>query len=88
MQKVTGSTPVTSTKDKNPPRGFLFMEFSVYDTGQYYVGHAADLNDRLFLHSNSGSKAPKKVNDWKLIYTEIFQSKAEGSKREVKYCSA
>jgi len=50
---------------------------------QYYVGHTADLEDRLFRHNNSGSKSTKKTNDWKLIYTEIFQSKTGASKREI-----
>jgi predicted GIY-YIG superfamily endonuclease len=26
---------------------------------------------------------PKKTNDWKLVYTEIFQTKSEAAKREL-----
>ena len=50
---------------------------------QYYIGHAENLNDRLFRHNNSGSKATKKANDWKLVYTEIFDLRSEAVKREI-----
>lgn len=44
---------------------------------QYYIGHTADIQDRLFRHTDSGSKSTKKVDDWKLVYTEIFATKSE-----------
>ena len=50
---------------------------------QYYVGHSENLDDRLFRHNNSGSKATKKASDWKLVYTEIFATKSEAAKREL-----
>src|SRR6185295_11015664 len=50
---------------------------------QFYIGHSENIQDRLFRHNNSGSKSTKKTNDWKLVYTEIFQLKNEASKREV-----
>ena len=50
---------------------------------QYYIGHTADIDDRLFRHTNSGSKSTKKTNDWKLVYTEAFQSKSEVARREL-----
>ena len=63
------------------------MPFSVYiihssSLDQYYIGHSENLQDRLYRHVNSGSKATKKTNDWKLVYTEIFATRAEAAKRE------
>ena len=87
MQKVTGSTPVISTKGSENIRTF-FMPFIVYILyssmlDQYYIGHIADIDDRLFRHTNSGSKSTKKANDWKLVYTETFQSKSEAVRRKL-----
>lgn len=86
MQKVTGSTPVTSTKGSDFIRTF-FMSFIVYilyssAPDQYYIGHTENIGDRILRHNNSGSKSTKKANDWKLVYTEIFSIKSEAFKRE------
>jgi putative endonuclease len=89
MQKVTGSTPVISTRKTLMIRSLLlFMPFLVYiiyssSLDQYYVGHSENIQDRLFHHNNSGSKSTKKANDWKLVYTEMFQTKSEAAKREL-----
>ena len=50
---------------------------------QYYIGHTSDLENRLYRHTNSGSKATKKASDWKIVYTEQFETKAEAYQREV-----
>ena len=91
MQEVVGSTPILSTKIKGSIKGglFLFMSFIVYilysaRLDQYYIGHTANIEDRLTRHNNSGSKSTKKTNDWKPVYTEVFESKAVASKREAK----
>ena len=62
----------------------LFTVYILYSDvlGQYYIGHTADIEDRLCRHINSGSKATKKANDWRIVYTEGFQSKSEAVKRE------
>ena len=88
MQKVTGSTPVTSTKGSDSTEPFLFMTYIVYilyspSLDQYYIGHTQNLEDRLFRHNNSGSKATKKTNDWILVYSEIFQTKGAAFHREL-----
>jgi putative endonuclease len=64
------------------------MHFFVYilysqSIDQYYIGYTEDLEDRIFRHNNSGSKATKKANDWKLIYTESFNLKSEAITREL-----
>lgn len=88
MQKVTGSTPVTSTtKETRIKRVFSFMPFTVYILysvvlDQYYTGQTENLEDRLFRHNNSGSKSTKKVNDWKLVYSEVFATRGKAVRRE------
>jgi len=49
---------------------------------QYYIGHTSDLENRLYRHTNSGSKATKKATDWKIVYTQQFEAKAEAYQRE------
>jgi len=66
----------------------FYMEYNVYiiyssTANQYYIGHSANVRDRLFRYNNSGSKATKKANDWKLVYIEIFRTKSEAVKREL-----
>ena len=39
---------------------------------QFYIGYSQDIDDRIFRHNNSGSKATKKSNDWKLVYTKYL----------------
>ena len=69
-------------------RAFIFMQFFIYilysqSIDQYYIGSTENLVDRIFRHNNSGSKATKKTNDWNLVYTESFNSKAQAIKREL-----
>ena len=49
----------------------------------YYTGHTENLEDRLFRHNNSGSKSTKKAKDWELVYTEVFHSRKDATKREM-----
>ena len=64
------------------------MNFYVYilysaSINQYYIGHSANIDERLFRHNNSGSKSTKKTNDWKLVYNEEFDNKATASQRDL-----
>lgn len=64
------------------------MSFHVYIVysrllNQYYVGHSADLQSRIFRHNNSGSKSTKKTNDWMLVYNEPFETRQEACQREM-----
>ena len=61
---------------------FIYILYSE-SIDQYYVGSTKDLEDRIFRHNNSGSKATKKADDWKLVYTESYNSKSEASRREL-----
>ena len=64
------------------------MPFYVYilhskSLNQYYIGHTEDLNDRVFRHNNSGSKATKKANDWILVYQREYSSRSEAMQEEM-----
>jgi predicted GIY-YIG superfamily endonuclease len=61
-----------------------FFTYILYSESldQYYIGHTADLEDRLFRHNNSGSKSTKKAGDWKLMYKASFSTRAEAMKQE------
>ena len=87
MQEVVGSTPILSTKLYPALAGFFVMAYYVYilyseSINQFYVGHTSDISDRIFRHTNSGSKSTKKTNDWVVRYTEEFDSKQAAMYRE------
>lgn len=63
-------------------RYYVYILFSSA-INQYYVGHSHDLGDRLYRHNHSGSKATKKAQDWKVVYTEIFDTKNAAFQREI-----
>ncbi|MDC7993475.1 GIY-YIG nuclease family protein [Altibacter sp. HG106] len=49
----------------------------------YYVGHTGEVvSERLRKHNTHHKGFTGKVNDWKLVYTEIFQTKKEAYLRE------
>ncbi|MBM3415426.1 MAG: GIY-YIG nuclease family protein [Bacteroidetes bacterium] len=57
------------------------MPFTVYiiysaSADEYYIGYTENLEERLYRHNNSGSKATKKANDWRVVYTETFELKS------------
>ena len=62
----------------------MFTVYIIYSSSidQYYVGHTNNLEDRLYRHSNSGSKSTKKAKDWIMKYTEQFESRSEALLRE------
>ena len=62
-----------------------YYVYIIYSAGidQFYICHTYDLNDRLFRHNNSGSKATKKANDWVIKYTESFETKSMATAREL-----
>ena len=49
---------------------------------RYYVGHSADLEERLQQHNRGTGKSTKAYRPWKIIYKESFQNKSEAQKRE------
>jgi putative endonuclease len=64
------------------------MSFYVYilyspSLDQYYIGYTENLQDRIFRHTNSGSKSTKKSNDRVLRYNEEFESGNKAMQREL-----
>ncbi len=79
MQEVRGSSPLTSTK---------VLMFNLYilwsqSRTRFYVGHSADLDDRLLRHNEGRSKATKAGGPWQLVHQETYDSKSEAVRREL-----
>ena len=60
---------------------YVYILFSA-TLNRYYIGYTGQLSDRLFRHSNSGSKSTKATNDWVLAYSETYPTRGEAMKRE------
>ena len=85
MQKVTGSTPVTSTNPASA--GFLMNIFRVYiiyscSLDKYYVGYTTDLEKRLADHNTGISTFTSKAADWELKFSETYPSRELAMLRE------
>ena len=50
--------------------------------GSFYIGHTADLDERIQRHNHGKSLYTKTKLPWKLIYQEEFLSRSEAMKRE------
>ena len=50
--------------------------------GSYYVGYTADLHRRIERHNKGGGRYTRGKLPWKLIYHEVFDSRAAAMKRE------
>ena len=61
---------------------YVYMLYSE-SIDQFYIGATENLENRIFRHNNSGSKATKKARDWKLFHSEIFKSRSEAINREL-----
>lgn len=60
---------------------YIYILYSA-SADKYYIGQTENLEDRLFRHTNSGSKSTKFTNDWKMVYKEAFSTRSEAVKRE------
>jgi putative endonuclease len=50
--------------------------------GSYYIGHTADLDERIQRHNLGKSSYTKAKVPWKLVYREVFTTRSEATKRE------
>jgi putative endonuclease len=50
--------------------------------GSFYIGHTARLDERLRRHNEGRSSFTKAKIPWKLIYHEVYGSRAEAMRRE------
>jgi len=63
------------------------MTYSLYiiyslTLDRYYVGHTENITTRLEQHNNGISTFTSKATDWKLVYSEPYQTREEARKRE------
>ncbi len=66
---------------------FILEKYFVYilqsiKSNKYYIGQTNDLEKRLFYHNSGYSKSTKGGIPWKLVYKEVYNSRAEAMKRE------
>jgi len=61
-----------------------YYTYILYSTkiDKYYVGYSANLEERLRKHNTNNKSFTGKTNDWKIVYSEVFGSKAEAMDRE------
>ena len=52
-------------------------------TNRYYVGHTQDIQNRLDRHNKKRVRSTKSGVPWKLVYTELFNTKSDAYKREM-----
>ena len=50
--------------------------------GSFYIGHTARLDERLCRHNEGRSPYSRVKTPWKLIYHEVYGSRAEAMRRE------
>ena len=49
---------------------------------KYYIGHTSQLEERLRKHNSNHKGFTGKYNDWKVVYTEAFETKSDAYARE------
>ena len=64
------------------------MEFIVYilfseTKNRFYIGFTSDMEQRIMRHNQKSKGFTGNVNDWKIVYTEKYDSKEEAYKREL-----
>ncbi len=60
---------------------FVYILYSV-SRKRYYIGYTTDLVARLIKHNAKHKGFTNGVNDWKIVYSEPFQTKGEATMRE------
>jgi putative endonuclease len=60
---------------------YVYILCSEKDTS-FYIGHTADLDERVQRHNHGKSLYTKAKAPWKLIYQEVFNTRSEAMKRE------
>lgn len=64
------------------------MKYHVYiifsqKLNRYYIGYTSDLDKRMTEHNSGISSFTSKAKDWKLMYTEVFESREAAHTREL-----
>jgi len=83
---LSGVSPTTKGKLTAFPF-FLLMKYFLYilfsqAADKFYIGFTSDLSERLRKHKSNHKGFTGKFTDWKIVYTEDFDSKSEAYTRE------
>jgi putative endonuclease len=62
---------------------YVYILKSLKDFG-YYIGSTKDIDNRLKEHNSGKTKSIKHRLPFELIYTELYNTKSESRKREIK----
>ena len=63
----------------------MFYCYILYSSicNSYYIGHTSEtLEERIRKHNSNHKGFTGRANDWKVVYYEIYQTKAQAYKRE------
>jgi len=62
----------------------MFTTYIIFSKNidKYYIGHTADLKQRLVKHLANHKGFTGRSNDWSLVYQESFSTKEEAYQRE------
>ena len=61
---------------------FYFYVIRSLIDGSYYKGQTNDLADRMKRHNEGRSSFTKAKRPWKLVYSEVYETRSEAVKRE------
>ncbi|SDI31435.1 GIY-YIG nuclease family protein [Winogradskyella thalassocola] len=63
----------------------MYTTYILYSKSKnrFYVGHSADLKDRLKRHNTGRSKSTKSGFPWTVVYTKEFTTKSEAYQYEM-----
>jgi putative endonuclease len=63
----------------------MFKTYILYSISKdrFYIGHTANMEDRIKRHNSGRSKSTKYGIPWEIVYTKEFTSKAEAYQFEM-----
>jgi putative endonuclease len=61
-----------------------FITYIIYSPSldKFYIGHTSNINERLIKHNSNHKGFTGGVNDWVIVYQEIFPTKEDAYHRE------
>ena len=61
-----------------------FITYIIYSASldKFYIGHTSNINERLIKHNSNHNGFTGGVNDWVIVYQEIYSKKEEAYQRE------
>jgi len=62
----------------------LFIVYIIYShiKDKYYIGFSSNLAERIIRHNQKSKGFTGNVNDWKIVFTQEFETKTEALARE------